>query len=120
MLSEIIDNVRKGPNGRRYFKSEHKALIVSEWEKSNLSAPEFCRRYDLIVTMLYKWRKESMRGAKMSIQNEGELYTKAELEALRNENKELKEALADAVITQKILKKKLLLDEQKQRLTRFE
>jgi|SaaInlStandDraft_1057018.scaffolds.fasta_scaffold56266_2 transposase-like protein len=120
MLSDIIDNVRKGPNGRRYFRSEQKALIVSEWEKSDLSGPEFCRRYGLIVTMLYKWRKDSMRGAKMSIQNEGELYTKNELEVLRNENQELKEALADAIITQKILKKKLELDEQRHRLKRFE
>lgn len=113
MLSELLENVRRHPNGRRIFTAEQKALIVSEWEKGELSGPEFCRRHELIVTMLYKWRKDSMRGAKMSIQNEGELYTKAELESLREENHELKEALADAVITHKILKKKLDLDEQK-------
>lgn len=56
----------------------------------------------------------------MSIQNEGELYTKAEIEALRKENQELKEALAESHITSRILKKKLELDAQKRILDKLD
>ena len=49
----------------------------------------------------------------MGIQNEGDLYTRAELEGLRKENEELKKALGEASLDIKILKKKLETDAQK-------
>ena len=54
----------------------------------------------------------------MGIQNEGDLYTRAELEALRKENEELKKALGEASLDIKILKKKLETDAQKRFLER--
>ena len=114
MIEDIIKNARQSSNGRKYYTSEQKATIVSIWEKSGLSCPEFCRRYGLIVSILYKWRKDSMRGATLGIKNEGDLYTKAELESLRKENDELKKALGEATLDNKILKKKLELDAKRQ------
>ena len=52
----------------------------------------------------------------MSIQNDGDLYTKAQLDSLQKENEELKKALAEVTLDNRILKKKLELDAQKQRL----
>jgi predicted RNase H-like nuclease (RuvC/YqgF family) len=49
----------------------------------------------------------------MSIRNDGDLHSKAELEALRNENDELKKALGEATLDMKILKKKLEMDLQR-------
>lgn len=113
MVDEILKSVRISANGRKLLTSEQKVYIVDFWEKSGLSAPEFCRRYDIIATQLYKWRADSKRGAVMGVRNEGELHSKTELEALRKENEELKKALGEATLDMKILKKKLEWDEQR-------
>jgi transposase-like protein len=110
MIEEILKHCRKGPTGRRLLTAEQKRLIVEIWEKSGLSGPEFCRRNDLILAILYKWRKDSIRGAKMGIQNQGELFGEAEYDSLRRENEELKKALGEAHLDIKILKKKLETD----------
>ena len=54
---------------------------------------------------LYVWRKNSKRGAVMGIQNEGDLHSKAEFEALKRENEQLKLTLAEAELDKRILKK---------------
>lgn len=41
----------------------------------------------------------------MSIKNQGDLHSKAELEMLRKENEELKKALGESTLDIKILKK---------------
>lgn len=110
MIEEILKSARKGGTGRRWLTSEQKSLIVNEWEKSGDSGPEFSRRYGIITAMLYKWRKDAMRGATMGIKNEGDLYTKVELNALKKENDELKKALAEEMLDNRILKKKLEMD----------
>lgn len=95
--------------------SIQKASIVEDWETSGLSCPEFCRRHGLITSQLYKWRSDAKSGAVMSIKNEGDLHSKAELEMLRRENEELKKALGESVLDIKILKKKLEMDQQRNR-----
>lgn len=46
----------------------------------------------------------------MGIQNDGELFSDAEMDAMRRENDELKKALGEAHLDIKILKKKLEMD----------
>ena len=86
MIEEIIKNARLTSSGRKLLTSEQKAYIVEAWEDSKMTCPEFCRRFGLITSQLYHWRKNAKRGAIMSIKNDGELHSKAELEALRYEN----------------------------------
>jgi transposase-like protein len=59
----------------------------------------------LISSQLYKWRTDAKTGAIMSIKNDGELHSKAEIEMLRRENDELKKALGESTLDIKILKK---------------
>jgi len=73
MIEEIIKSGHISSNGRRYFSSEQKSYIIKEWETSGLSAPEFCRRYGLVVNVLYNWRKNAERGATMGIKHDGQL-----------------------------------------------
>ena len=49
----------------------------------------------------------------MSIKNQGDIYSKAELDVLRKENDELKKLVAEKELDCRILKKKLELDAQK-------
>lgn len=114
MIEEILKHCRRGSGGRRFLTAEQKRLIVEFWQQSHLPGAEFCRRYDLILTLLYKWRRDAIRGAKMGIQNNGELHSEIELETLRKENEELKKALGEATLDIKILKKKLDTDAKRQ------
>jgi len=116
VIEEILNNARRSSNGRRVFTSEQKNIIVKEWDNSGMSGPEFSRIHGLLVQTLYLWRKNSIRGATMGIQNDGDLYTKAQLNVLKSENDELKKALAESHLDVRILKKKLELDAQKERL----
>jgi len=113
MVEEIMKNARLSSNGRRMLTSEQKAYIVESWEASGVSCPEFCRQYGLIASQLYKWRTDAKTGAVMGIKNDGDLHSKTELEMLRKENEELKKALGESTLDNKILKKKLEMDQQR-------
>jgi len=115
MTEDLIKNARVTSGGRRILTSVQKASIVEDWESSGLSCPEFCRRHGLIASQLYKWRSDAKTGAVMSIKNDGKLHSKAELEMLRKENEELKKALGESTLDIKILKKKLEMDQQRNR-----
>jgi transposase-like protein len=120
MVEEIIKNARVTSGGRRILTSIQKASVVESWESSGLSCPEFCRRHGLIASQLYKWRSDAKSGAIMSIKNDGDLHSKAELEMLRKENEELKKALGESTLDIKILKKKLEMDQQRnKKLNRY-
>ena len=120
MVEELIKNARLSRSGRLQLSSVQKASIVEEWESSGLTCPEFCRRHGLIASQLYKWRSDAKSGAIMSIKNDGELHSKVELEMLRKENEELKKALGESTLDIKILKKKLEMDQQRnKKLNRF-
>ena len=120
MVEEIIKNARVTSAGRRILSSIQKASIVEDWESTGLSCPELCRRYGLIASQLYKWRSDAKTGAVMSIKNDGELHSRAELEMLRRENEELKKALGESTLDIKILKKKLEMDQQRnKKLNRY-
>lgn len=115
MTEDLMRNARVTAGGRRVLTSVQKASIVEDWESSGLSCPEFCRRHGLIASQLYKWRSDAKTGAIMSIKNDGDLHSKAELEMLRKENEELKKALGESTLDIKILKKKLEMDQQRNR-----
>ena len=113
MIEDLLKNARRTASGRRVLISSQKATIVEDWEDSGLSCPEYCRRYGLIASQLYKWRSDAKSGAIMGIKNDGDLHSKSELEMLRRQNEELKKALGEATLDIKILKKKLEWDAQR-------
>ena len=120
MVEELLKTARVTSGGRVVLSSVQKASIVEEWESSGLSCREFCRRHGLISGHLYKWRADAKTGAIMSIKNDGDLHSKAELEMLRRENEELKKALGESTLDIKILKKKLEMDQQRnKKLNRY-
>jgi transposase-like protein len=120
MIEELIKNVRLSSSGRKLLTSQQKAFIVEDWESSGLSCPEYCRRHGLITSQVYNWRSDAKSGAIMSIKNQGDLHSKAELEMLRKENDELKKALGESTLDIKILKKKLEMDQQRnKKLNRY-
>jgi transposase-like protein len=120
MIEELIKNARLTSSGRKLLTAQQKAFIVEDWESSGLSCPEYCRRHGLITSQVYNWRSDAKSGAIMSIKNQGDLHSKAELELLRKENEELKKALGESTLDIKILKKKLEMDQlRNKKLNRY-
>jgi transposase-like protein len=120
MIEELIKNARLTSSGRKLLTPQQKAFIVEDWDSSGLSCPEYCRRHGLITSQVYNWRSNAKSGAIMSIKNQGDLHTKAELELLRKENEELKKALGESTLDIKILKKKLEMDQlRNKKLNRY-
>ena len=120
MIVELIKNARLTSSGRKLLTAQQKAFIVEDWESSGLSCPEYCRRHGLITSQVYNWRSDAKSGAIMSIKNQGDLHSKAELELLRKENEELKKALGESTLDIKILKKKLEMDQlRNKKLNRY-
>ncbi|QYH40416.1 transposase [Algoriphagus sp. NBT04N3] len=120
MIEDLLKNARLSSGGRKLLTSQQKAFIVEDWESSGLSCPEYCRRYGLITSQVYSWRSLAKSGAIMSIKNQGDLHSKAELEMLRKENEELKKALGESTLDIKILKKKLEMDQlRNKKLNRY-
>jgi transposase len=113
MVDDLMKNVRLSASGRKLLTSQQKACLVEEWESSGLSCPEFCRKHGLVASQLYKWRTDAKSGAVMGIKNQGELHSRSELEMLKRENDELKKALGESTLEIKVLKKKLVMDQQR-------
>ena len=120
MIEELIKNARLSSSGRKLLTAQQKAFIVEDWESSGLSCPEYCRRHGLITSQVYNWRSDAKSGAIMSIKYQGDLHSKAELEMLRKVNEELKKALGESTLDIKILKKKLEMDQlRNKKLNRY-
>ena len=120
IIEDLLKNARLSSGGRKLLTSQQKAFIVEDWESSGLSCPEYCRRHGLITSQVYSWRSLAKSGAIMSIKNQGDLHSKAELEMLRKENEELKKALGESTLDIKILKKKLEMDQlRNKKLNRY-
>ena len=120
MIEDLLKNARLSSGGRKLLTSQQKAFILEDWESSGLSCPEYCRRHGLITSQVYSWRSLAKSGAIMSIKNQGDLHSKAELEMLRKENEELKKALGESTLDIKILKKKLEMDQlRNKKLNRY-
>lgn len=115
-MEELLKTATTNIQGRKVFTSQQKSYIVECWQTSSLNGAEFTRRYGL----LYRWRKNSMRGSIMGIKHKGDLHSKVELDALRQENEQLKAALGEAHLDNRILKKKLEMDAlREQKLVNF-
>ena len=120
MIEELIKNAGLSSSGRKLLTAQQKAFIVEDWESSGSFCPEYCLRHGLITSQVYNWRSDAKSGAIMSIKYQGDLHSKAELEMLRKENEELKKALGESTLDIKILKKKLEMDQlRNKKLNRY-
>ena|SRR5438552_24102 len=86
---------------KRRFSREFKLEAVRQTQVSGKSVAEVARELELPVHHLYKWRTEFDRKESEAFPGSGHVTPNAELEALRRENKRLREE-------REILKKSLI------------
>jgi transposase len=93
---------------RRRFSSEEKIRIVLDGLRGEESIATLCRREGIAQNLYYRWSKDFMEAGKKRLS--GDTVREAnssEVQELKGENAQLKEALAEVILKNRMLKKNL-------------
>lgn len=96
---------------RRHFSAEDKIRIILQGLRGDESIAEICRREGLHQNLYYRWSKDFLEAGKKRLN--GDTVREAgsdEVKALRTESTQLKEALAEALLENRVLKKSVIAD----------
>ena len=100
----IVRDIKR--KARRKFTAEEKIRIVLVGLRGEESITDLCRREGIHPTMYYKWSKAFLEAGKRQLT--GDTVREAgseEVKELRAENEELKQALAELLLRNRVLKK---------------
>ena len=96
---------------RRSHAAEEKIRIVLEGLRGEASIAELCRREGIAQSLYYKWSKEFLEaGRKRLAGDTARQATSNEVKTLRAEARDLKEALAEQMLENRLLKKSMIGD----------
>ena len=91
---------------RRKFGPEDKTRIVLQGLRGEDSIAELCRREGLHQNQYYHWSKEFLEAGRKRLAGDIEREaTSGEVKTLRDQAVQLKEALAEAMLENRLLKK---------------
>ena len=96
---------------RRHFSAEEKIRIVLDGLRSEDSIAELCRKEGIAQNLYYRWSKEFLEAGKKRLAGDtAREATSDEVKSLRAEARQLKEALAEATLENRLLKKSVIAD----------
>jgi len=99
---------------RKKYSAEEKVRIVLEGLRGEEKIAELCRREGIHQNMYYKWSKEFLEAGKQRLVGDTKRDADSqEVEAMRNENEQLKAVVAELTVKNRVLKKSLLGRETK-------
>ena len=94
---------------RKKYSAEEKVRIVLEGLRGEEKIAELCRREGIHQNMYYKWSKEFLEAGKQRLVGDTKRDADSqEVEAMRNENEQLKAVVAELTLKNRTLKKSLL------------
>ena len=94
---------------RRRFSAEDKIRIVLEGLRGEDSIAELCRKEGINQNLYYRWSKEFLEAGKKRLAGDTAREANSdEVKGLRSEAAQLKEALAETVLENRLLKKSML------------
>lgn len=101
---KLVKNIRR--ETRRQYSSEEKIRIILEGLRGEESISELCRKEGIASSLYYTWSKEFLEAGKKRLAGDtARQATADEVKLLRKESRELKEALAEAIMENRLLKK---------------
>ena len=106
---QLVRNVKR--QTRRKYSAEEKIRIVLAGMRGEDSIAELCRREGIHQNLYYNWSKEFLEAGKKRLA--GDTLREAntgEVRDLRRENAQLKEALAEELLENRLLKKSVIGD----------
>ena len=90
----VVQQIRKAT--RRRFSAEDKIRIVLEGLRGEVAISEVCRREGIATSVYYKWSKSFLEAGKNGLTRETlRDATSDEVKRLKEENSDLKKALAE-------------------------
>jgi transposase len=96
---------------RRRFSPEDKIRIVLQGLRGEDSIAELCRREGLHQNQYYRWSKEFLEAGRKRLAGDIDREaTSGEVKTLREQAVQLKEALAEAMLENRLLKKSVIGD----------
>jgi Transposase. len=102
----IVSQIKKAT--RRKFSAEDKIRIVLEGLRGQISITELCRKEGIAVTMYYKWSKAFLESGKNGLTLDTKRdATTDEVRYLKEENQDLKKAVAELHLEVQRYKKSL-------------
>ena len=96
---------------RKQYSSEEKIRIVLSGLRGEDSIAELCRREGIAESLYYSWSKEFLEAGKKRLSGDtARQASSGEVKELRHEMRDLKEALAEQVLENRLLKKSMIGD----------
>ena len=106
---KTIKDIRRAT--RKHYSAEDKIRIVLEGLRGEDSIAAICRREGIAESLYYSWSKEFLEAGKKRLAGDtARSATSDEVKALRRESRDLKEALADVTLENRLLKKSMIGD----------
>jgi len=94
---------------RRKYNAEEKIRIVIEGLRGEETIAELCRREGIAESLYYSWSKEFIEAGKARLSgNTKRQASSSEVEDLRQENEQLKQAVAELLLQNRVLKKSVV------------
>ena len=105
----IVKDIRR--RTRKRHSAEEKIRIVLEGLRGEESIAELCRREGIAQSLYYSWSKEFLEAGKRRLAGDtARQATSPEVKELRAEASALKEAVADLMLENRLLKKSMIAD----------
>ena len=96
---------------RKQYSAEEKIRIVLEGLRGEESISALCRREGIAESLYYSWSKEFLEAGKKRLAGDtARQATSNEVKTLRAETRNLKEALAEQMLENRLLKKSMIGD----------
>jgi Transposase and inactivated derivatives len=101
---KVVKDIRR--RTRKQHSAEEKIRIVLEGLRGEESIAELCRREGIATSLYYSWSKEFLEAGKKRLAGDtARQASSPEVKVLRAEASALKEALAEATLENRLLKK---------------
>ena len=101
---KAIRDIRRAT--RRQYSAEEKIRIVLEGLRGESSIAELCRKEGINQNLYYRWSKEFLEAGKKRLAGDTAREANSdEVKELRSEAAQLKEALAETLLKNRLLKK---------------
>ena len=96
---------------RKQYSAEEKIRIVLSGLRGEDSIAELCRREGIAESLYYSWSKEFLEAGKKRLAGDtARQASSGEVKELRREMRDLKEALAEQMLENRLLKKSMTGD----------
>jgi transposase len=103
---QVVRDIRRAT--RKQHSSEEKIRIVLEGLRGEDSIAALCRREGIAESLYYSWSKEFLEAGKRRLAGDtARAATTAEVAALRQEARTLKEVVAEQALELRLLKKSM-------------